>query len=284
MLAAGDPIADFVLANRFAAAAAGAVLLVLVGLATGIARTVVRDFGFRLDRVQAGLRRRRGLFTRTDVTLPVKRAQAALILTGPVREAFGWRELKLQSLARDEGGGGDHQLAPLARDEEIATIVGEIGWRWPPSSARWQPVSRAYVTSFAIGLSPLLLIAALQLGALGAGVFDAAEARQSLLTTALLLTAGFAAAVAGRWLGWRRTAYALDGERLLVRSGWWRRRLLLLPLDRVQSVDIKDNVVSRRFGTSTLVFGVAGGGGFSAHMIPAVRRETARELRDQLLT
>ncbi|HYI42403.1 MAG TPA: PH domain-containing protein, partial [Sphingomicrobium sp.] len=89
LLSAGDPVADFMLAHRFATAAAGAVLLILVGVATGIARTVVRDFRFRLDPVQAGLRRRRGLFTRTDVTLPVKRAQAALVVTGPIRDAFG---------------------------------------------------------------------------------------------------------------------------------------------------------------------------------------------------
>ena len=162
MLRAGDPIADFLLAHRIATAIAGAAVLVLVGLATGITRTVIRDFGFRLDRVEAGLRRRRGLLTRTDVTLPVKRAQAALVVTGPVRDAFGWRELKLQSLARDEGKSGDHLLAPLAGDEEIAEILGEIGWRPPAGAGPWQRVSPAYVWTFVIGMSPLLLLAAVQ--------------------------------------------------------------------------------------------------------------------------
>ncbi len=288
LLSAGDPIRDFLVAHRFAAAAAGAVLLILVGLATGIARTAVRDFGFRLDRVEAGLRRRRGLFTRTDVTLPLKRAQAALILTGPVRNAFGWRELKLQSLARDEGGGGDHQLAPLARDEEVATIIQEIGWRWPPESVRWLEISRAYLWIFGIAISPLIVLGLLQATALAytldEGDLGAADGTLvPLLVPALVVLAAAAAVLFARWLAWRRTAYALDGERLLVRTGWWRRRLLLLPLDRLQSIDIKESLLSRWFGVSTLVFGVAGGRGFSTHIIPSVERETARKLRDQLL-
>ncbi|MBA2771381.1 MAG: PH domain-containing protein [Sphingomonas sp.] len=280
LLSAGDPIADFLLAHRLATAIAGAALLVLIGMATGIVRTTVRDFGFRLDPVVAGLRRRRGLFTRTDVTLPIKRAQAALILTGPVRDAFGWRELKLQSLARDEGGGGDHQLAPLASDEEIATVISEIGWRWPPEGARWTGISRAYLWTFAIAISPLIVIALVQAAVLGR-TLERDEVAPLLILASIVVAA--AALLFARWLAWRRTAYALDGERLLVRSGWWRRRLLLLPLDRVQSIDIKESLVSRWFGISTLVFGVAGGRGFSAHTIPAVERESARKLRDELL-
>jgi putative membrane protein len=282
VLSAGDPIADFLLAHRVATAIAGALLLMLIGLATGIVRTVIRDFGFRLDRAEGGLRRRRGLLTRTDVTLPVKRAQAALILTGPVRDGFGWRELKLQSLARDEGGSGDHLLAPLAGDAEIASIISEIGWRWPPGSARWAGVSPFYVWTLAIALSPLLLIAMAQAAVAGLVPPGPGEGSAPLLVPALLFLA-VVGAIAARWLAWRRTAYALDGERLLIRTGWWRRRLLLLPLDRLQSIDIKESLVSRWFGIATVAFGVAGGSGYSAHIIPAVPRETARKLRDDLL-
>jgi putative membrane protein len=282
MLSAGDPIADFLIGHRYATVAAGAVLLILVGVATGMARTFVRDFGFRLDRVEAGLRRRRGLFTRTDVTLPVNRAQAALIVTGPMRDAFGWRELKLQSLARDEGGGGDHQLAPLASDEEVAAVIGEIGWRPLSEAPGWRSISRAYLWTFLIAISPLILLGGLQAAALSQTVGDSDGGAVTLLV--LMIAGAAGAALFTRWLAWRRTAYVLDGDRLLVRTGWWRRRLLLLPLDRLQSIDIKESFISRLFGISSLVFGVAGGGGFSAHRIPALRRETARELRDDLLT
>ena len=118
LLSAGDPIRDYILAHQVATGVAGVVLLVVIGVVTGIVRTVLTDFGFRLDRTGVGLRRRRGLLTRTDVTLPVSRAQAALVASGPVRDRFGWRELRLQSLAKDEGSKGAHVVAPLARDKK----------------------------------------------------------------------------------------------------------------------------------------------------------------------
>ena len=291
MLSAGTPIADFVLEHRLAAGIAGALLLVLAGLLTGITRTALRDYGFRLDRTEVGLRRRRGLLTRTDVTLPVKRAQAAIIATGPVRDGLGWRELKLQSLAQDEGGSGDHVLAPLARDGEIAGILGELGWRPVAPDADWKRVSKAYVWMRAIALSPFLLAVGLNLALFAAAPLWVDErARDSVaaailpgLVPVLLVFAVLVLAVATRWLAWRRTAYALDGDRLLMRSGWLRRRTIILPLRRIQSIDLSDSFFSRRFGVASLRFGVAGGRGFSAHLIPAIPSATARQLREQLL-
>jgi len=75
----------------------------------------------------------------------------------------------------------------------------------------------------------------------------------------------------------------LDDDRLLVRTGWWRRRLRILPLDKIQSIDVADSLMKRWFGVADMAMGVAGGQGFSAHTIPALPREDARKLREQLL-
>jgi putative membrane protein len=290
LLAAGDPIADYILAHRVVAAVGGLLLLIVAGLLTGIARTLLREFGFRLERTDAGLRRRRGLLTRTDVTLPLKRAQAALVTTGPVRDSLGWRDLKLQSLASDEGGSGDHVVAPLASDEEVDRILSHIGWTLP-HPVPWTRVSPAYVWTFAIGVSPLILLLGLQAAVLGSAALlvDSTASAPVLRKMAPLMIPTvlgmlvLGAAVLVRLMSWRRTGYALDGSTLLIRSGWWRRRTLLLPLAKIQSIDIRESFVSRWFGTASLSFGVAGGGGFAGHAIPSLPRETARDLRQQLL-
>ena len=268
VLSAGGPIRDYILEHQVATAIVGLLSLILVGVVTGIVRTVLTDYGFRLDRTGVGLRRRRGLFTRTDVTLPVKRAQAALLATGPVRDRFGWRELRLQSLAKDEGGKSSHVVAPLARDEEIQRILTSLEWPGLPDRVPWIRVSRAYVFTLAIGLSPLLLVA------IGNFLFRP--------LVGVLFVVALAAAVATRWLAWTRTAYAVDGERLLIRTGWWKRRITILPARKIQSVDLRESFVSRAFGISALQFGVAGGG-LSGHSIPAIPRRVARKLRDRLL-
>ena len=120
----------------------------------------------------------------------------------------------------------------------------------------------------AIGLSPLFLLAALA----------ALQAPNFVLGIAVIV-----GLLIVRWRGWKRTYYALDDDRLLVRSGWWRRRTVILPIKRIQSIDLFESFVSRWFGISGLAFGVAGGSGFSAHVIPALPRETARALRQRLL-
>lgn len=269
ILSASEPLQQFALAHQIVVFLAGSTLLVLIGCATGLVRTTLRDFGFRLDRTETGLRRRRGLLTRTDVTLPLKRAQAAVVGTGPVREAFGWKELSLKSLASDDGGRRAHVLAPLAHDDEINHILTELGWRAIPAKPQWHHVSKAYIGAFALALTPLLIPLAVQ--------------AFLVWPAALVFGSALIGAVALRALAWHRTAYALDGDRVLVRTGWWRRKLLVLPFARIQSADITENFVSRWFGTSTLRLGVAGGS-MAGEIIPAIPSGTARQLRDQLLS
>jgi putative membrane protein len=268
VLSAGGPFRDFILVHQAATAAVGFVTLILLGVVTGIVRTSLREFGFRLDRTGIGLRRRRGLFTRTDVTLPVKRAQAALIATGPVRDRFGWRELRLQSLAKDEGGKGSHVVAPLAHDAEVGRILSELDWPPLPARIPWVRVSKAYISTLAVAMVPLYFVAA---GNLYFQPFVGAAAVVALVS--ILFT---------RWLAWTRTGYAIDGDRLLVRTGWWRRRITILPATKIQSVDLRESFVSRLFDISALQFGVAGGG-MTGHSIPAIPRREARNLRDRLL-
>lgn len=269
VLAASAPLQEFALAHRAIVVAAGSVLLIVLGAATGVIRTTLRDYGFRVDGTETGLRRRRGLLTRTDVTLPLRRTQAAVISTGPVREAFDWKELSLRSLASDEGGRHAHLLAPLAHDREIDHILVGLGWRPIPADPQWHHVSRAYVWVFALALSPLLLPLAVQLLL----VWPAALVLGSVLLVATAL----------RWLAWFRTAYAVHGDRVLVRTGWWRRKLLVLPFERIQSADITENFVSRWFGTASLRLAVAGGS-VAGEIIPAIPSAAARQLREQLLS
>jgi putative membrane protein len=269
LLAASTPIEEFLLAHRLAGIAAGIVLLILVGLVTGIVRTLLSDYGFRLDSTGTGLRRRRGLLTKTDVTLPIRRIQAAVIATGPVRDELGWSALLVQSLAQEEKGRGNHELAPLATDEEADAILGEMEWRPVSGPFAWKPVSSAYVWSFALGLSPLLLVP----------IVFAALAWPG---AALAFLAALILLLSSRALAWRRIGYVVDGDRLLMRSGWWRRRLAILPKARIQSVDLAENFITRWFGTATLQFGVAGGRA-GTHLIPAIPSAAARALRRELL-
>ncbi len=262
------PLRDVVVAHQYLAVVGGVLVISLLGIVTGMVRTVLREHGFRLDRTDAGLRRRRGLLTLTDVTVPDRRVQAAIVASGPVRRSFGWCELKLQSLAMD-GAKGDHVVAPLAHPDEAAGILRSLDWPALPSAEPWSTVSRGYVTSLA-ALLILPSLAALVVGVLVEPIV-------------FLWAAGAVVAVVARWLSWRHTHYALSERTLFIEHGWWRRQRSIVPTANIQSVDITENAFGRAFDICALRLGIAGGGGFSTHHIPALARSDGRRLRDRLL-
>lgn len=269
LLARSEPLQAMVMTHRIVAVIGGSVLLLLLGIGTGLVSTALREHGFRLDRTETGFRRRRGLLTLTDVTIPAKRAQAAILANGPVRQRFGWWVLKLQSLAQD-GGKGDHVVAPLAHEGEAAAILTSLGWPTAPDPQAWRRVSRAYVTSFIGILIPVALITIAAYPWLG--------------PVGLLFLAGAGLAIGMRWLDWKRARYALGEGALFVERGWWRHRRHIIPIARIQSIDLAESWWSRLFGICTLRLGVAGGSGFSDHQVPALSRTSAAALRAELLS
>ena len=268
LFARSGPLRDMIMAHRIGAAVAGTIVLILLGIGTGLVRTLLREHGFRLDRTETGFRRRRGLLTLTDVSIPAKRVQAAIVANGPVRRRFGWWELKLQSLAQD-GGKGDHVVAPLASEPEAAQILTSLRWPLAPASP-WRPVSRAYVTSFIGILIPASLATIVAIPFLG--------------PVGLLWLAGAGLAIGMRWLDWKKARYAVDQGSLFVERGWWRHRRNILPRAKIQSIDVTESWWSRLFGICALRLGVAGGSGFSDHHVPALTRDEAEALRAELLS
>jgi putative membrane protein len=277
---------EWLLDHRLGLVLGGLVVLVLAGVVTGVVRTTLREFGFRLDRTGNGFRRRRGLLTRTDVSLPARRIQAGIIATGPVRDRFGWRAFKVLSLAGEGGGqpgrpgADDHVLAPLATEAEIAPVAAGIGLTLPDAVTPWQPVSRAHVTSYLAVVGTLMLLVGLFAIA---GLLISDEERSALVLPPVALGVGFVALAAMRWLEWRNTGFALEAGRLLIRTGWWRRRTLLLPLRNVQSVTLRENSLGRRFGIASLAIDVAGGQA-TGQRVPSLAREQASLLRSELLS
>jgi len=76
--------------------------------------------------------------------------------------------------------------------------------------------------------------------------------------------------------------YHLDRRVLLIRKGVWFRSIKLLPLPRLQHVDVKRGPLQRRFGLATLVLHTAGTHA-AAIEIPGLDADEAVRLRDQLV-
>lgn len=225
---------------------AAAVLLValVLGVISGLVSTVAREFGFRLVAEGKRLRRERGLLTRSEVVVPKMRVQLALLRSGPLRRVLGFAELSFQTLGAGAESGGRQSVAPLARPEEIAAVVAEVERLRLPEPGLLRRVSRGHILRTAIRTGSLPLAAIL---------VASWWAPEALLATLLLPLL-----VGGAVLSRRFSGYALRDGLLFAASGWWRRRLWVVPVGNVQSLRVTRSPLQRRLGLASIAVDTAG--------------------------
>ena len=260
---------QWLLAHRWIAGVGAVLSLLLIGFASGIATMFFANWDFRLTREPRTLRRTRGLTTRTDVAVPVKRVQAAILVTGWFRQRFGWHELRLQSLASDGGKERDHQVVPFAKLPVIDPVLAEVAIRRPDAGQSWQHSHRI------VALGPIVGALCATIGGGVALWLGNDVGWLALVAAPLIALIAFRAARYHRWAD-------LD-EQVAIRRGWWKPKMTLLPHASVQSVDLKSDFILRPLGLATLVFGVPGGSSLATHEIPAIPAAAAHDLRTRIL-
>ena len=263
------------LVTQIVSVLAGLVMFAIVGSLTGIVRTALRDWDFVLEKTDKGFRRRRGMFTKTDVVMPAHRVQAVTVSTGFIRRRFGWHGLKFVSLAQDSGG-ASHDVAPFATLDEIAPIARAAGFTIEPQTGTggaWHRGSRNYRIDGA-----LFDLAAMILVSCGVAVSLSLSAVASPLLALIPLAIGFVLAARQMFL-WRFDFNAIDGTYFFLRRGWLAPRLDVASRVKLQSVEIARGPIAQRRGYATLRLGLAGGT-LDFEGLPV---ERATELREAIL-
>jgi putative membrane protein len=259
-------------AGRLTPATALVLLLfaLLLGVIAGILRTLAREYGFRLVAEGRRLRRTRGLFTRSEVVIPIARIQLAQVETGPIRRAGKWFTLSFQTLggSADRGSGGRQAVAPLARVGEMQTILAEEGRLRLPERGRLARVSQRHILRLS-ATSVLLPVAFIGAGA--------------VLDPRVLLLLAFVPALAGASiLQWLFHRYALDGDLLFVSTGFWRHSLWVVPVRKTQGIGLSRSPLQRLLGLATLSIDTAGAPAMGGPRIVDIRLARGRALYEEL--
>ncbi|MBX7533876.1 PH domain-containing protein [Qipengyuania sp. 1XM1-15A] len=240
-------------------------MLAVLGVATGLVRTALREWDFRLERTAKGLRRRRGLLTRTDLVMPLHRVQALRLNTGFVRRLFGWHSLKIISLASDSGG-ANHDAVPFGQMDEIQPVVGVTGFELPPAQTNWQRAMPEYRIDKAVLAVLVLIPVTAVVAVIGSAWFW------------LLPAAGLVFTLAEQWWRWKHDFRALGERQVYSRHGWFSPSLAIGSRVKLQSVDIRQGPLARLRGYASLHFGLAGGR-LRIHGMPIAE---ARRWRDEI--
>ena len=80
---------------------------------------------------------------------------------------------------------------------------------------------------------------------------------------------------------YRAWGYAMDADELRIARGVWTRIETIVPLARVQHVDVSQGPIERTFGVCRLVLHTAGTM-HSRVVLPGLARATAEALRDEV--
>lgn len=121
---------------------------------------------------------------------------------------------------------------------------------------------------------------------LGAGAFAEAELADTadlpsgivLGPLAIALLYGVLVAPARHY---RALAYRMDGDELRIRRGIWVQTETVVPLDRIQHIDISEGPLERAFKVCRLVLHTAGTM-HSLVQLPGLARATAEAMRDEI--
>ena len=246
-----------------------AVAALAIGAVSGVARTFFVEHGFWLEREGGRLRRVRGLTTRTEVVVSLRRIQLALIERGLVSGRLGWSALRLQTLGGSDDAGGRQQVAPFARDDEVTRVLSAAGFpAFDPLPLR--PVAFGHVVRSALlrGGLPLIGVAAVSWFV-------------PLASLALPLVA---IPVVAALLARRRHRYAIVGDTLQVMRGVLSKQAWIVPLAHVQSVSVTRSPLQRLLGIATVRVDTAGAKGIGRPDISDLAVEDAYPLARALLS
>jgi len=249
-------------------AAMAAIVALAIGAVSGVLRTLLIEHGFRLEREGDRLRRVRGLTTRTEIVLGLRRIQLALIEHGMVSGRLGWAGLRLQTLGGSDDVGGRQSVAPFAREEEITRVLAAAGYA-PFDPLPLRPVAFGHVLRTAIVRGGVPLIAVI------VAAFFLPLAGLALL----LVPIPVVLAVLAR----RRHRYAIVGDTLQVMRGVLSKQIWIVPLARIQAVSVRRSLLQRLLGLATVHVDTAGAKGMGRPNVVDVAFDDAERLAAALL-
>jgi putative membrane protein len=182
-----------------------------------------RGYNFTVATSPDGLRLRYGLLETSQQTVPPGRVQAVRIQQGLFWRALGWYRVNVNVAGYGiniEGGGQDKSVVlPVGTLDDVLRVLSVVA---PDPGVEDAPeVIRAGVT-----------------GRDGDHGFTCSPRRV-------------------RWLDpltWRRNAFRSTRTLLMLRSGRLERSLVLMPHERIQSIDVRQGPLERRLRVASLRF------------------------------
>ena len=304
-----------ILGTVVAAAVLGGGVLIL-GLAAGIGREILRHYGFTVWREGTAFRSRAGLFTRQHVAVQIRKMQQLRLNQSLVYRWFRRYRLSCPTIGMsleedddgDSGPDADGLEVPFADDEVVEELRSQVFKREGrclsllPEAGTFTRVSRYYIRARAlrvifvtlpagVGMLFIVLYAWLVMvernireSGVEMELAELAERWAQFLynwsvSSTIWGIACILLAIPIAWQRWRRRGYMYDEDGLSSRGGLLGYEVEASLFRKAQEVTVKQSPLQRRHGLATLDVGTACG----SVTIPYIDHDVACRLRDYVL-
>ncbi|MBS1786485.1 MAG: PH domain-containing protein [Acidobacteria bacterium] len=253
----------------------GLLIIAVVGIVFSVIGSIVLFYGFTFSRRGDDLQRRYGLLTQRSSSLPRRRIQVLEIEEKALRRLFGWATLRADTSGRDRDRKDDNHgrdvLLPILPLKEVNEVLPSLFPDFHDDPSEWRRVSKLAVRRETIEAAILCLI-------LGIPLYVWRGSWLAILPLAVLPLFYLAQALSYRYLG-----YALGNAYFRTRRGWLGRSTHIVPINKIQAVQLRQTVLDRWWGVASLLVDTAGqaytGGGPQINNLPL---QEARELAKTL--
>jgi len=259
--------------GRMAILALAFAAFVLVIRLLSMCWSLIRLWGFRLDRIADGLRAEFGLITRVMATIPLRRIQTVTVRESPLHRLFKTASIRVDSAGGDgaEGAAKRESLAPIIARADLPGLLAEVLPDVDVAGVTWCPVDPR---GFRRALKSSLVLA-------------------TFLTVPFILMlqwwtfAWAAVLVVWAWVHSRlyvkHLGWAVGDRAVLFRSGWLWRELTVARFNKIQAVTLSESPFDRRARMASVGVDTAGAADASHGVdIPYLARRTADDLYRQL--
>jgi putative membrane protein len=220
----------------------------ILGSFSYYSRRVVKSLRYSITSTRDGIRIGWGLISTSNETLPPGRIHSIRLSQPLLWRPFGWWEVKINRASHSSTKGADNQanttVLPVGSKDDVVRVLGLILPELVGLSAVDVEVESALVrgettASDVVARQPqraveessrtLSLIEAGMTSSGSAGGFTTSPRRAQIL----------------RWFSWRRNGFRTAPGALLLRKGAIWRQLVVVPLPRLQSVEVRQGPILR---------------------------------------
>jgi putative membrane protein len=243
------------------------VLLALMSVAISLVRTFVKNYDFKFIRTPHGFKVVKGLFNRIEVAASDQKIQFISWSQNILQKYLAYNTLKISQagIVADQNKKG--LSIPGCLEPQIDYVQSHLFGHMDTQHIHWSRISMKYVWRYATILGIIACLTIIYLWFAG---------RLQFLGITIII---YAFLVYSRYLRYKKIKFGTNLRFLLLHGGTWGARKTILPMYKIQNVQLRSSPYLRRHNLSTMIIYTAAG----SLSLPYIPNSTAMKLCDIFL-